>query len=122
MTESKSSKFKIDLSQYKYRVSYTCNNPTFGDDFLMKANDIGAIKIISTELNPKTGRAFAGRSIFYAIKHKDDYAKLKSIAQDLGGIVQVASNITEINWDNYLSVTVDDYSTGSHLVKSDRKR
>lgn len=120
MNESKSPKSKVDLSQYKYRVNYTCNNPAYGDDFLFRANEIGAIKVISNEMNPKTGRPFAGKSIFYAIKDKGDYDKLKSNAKDLPGI-QVGS-MAEINWDNYPTVYVDDYEKGSYAVKSNRKR
>ena len=67
-----------DLYQYKYGVYYTCNNPTFGDDFLLRANEIGAIKVISTQLNPRTNRPFAGKSIFYAIKRKNLNLLLKN--------------------------------------------
>lgn len=105
-----------DLYQYKYGVHYTCNNPTFGDDFLLRANEIGAIKVISTQLNPRTNRPFAGKSIFYAIKRKEQYSELKSIAQELGGFVNIA-NMFDINWDMHVVVSVDDYELGSYLVK-----
>ena len=105
-----------DLYQYKFGVSYTCNNPTFGDDFLLRANEIGAIKVISTQLNPRTNRPFAGKSIFYAIKRKEQYSELKSIAQELGGFVNIA-NMFDINWDMHVVVSVDDYELGSYLVK-----
>lgn len=105
-----------DLYQYKYGVHYTCNNSTFGDDFLLRANEIGAIKVISTQLNPKTNRPFAGKSIFYAIKSKDDYSKLKSIAEELGGFVKI-ENMFDIHWDMHIIVSVDDYELGSYLVK-----
>ena len=105
-----------DLYQYKYGVSYTCNNPTFGDDFLLRANEIGAIKVISTQLNPRTNRPFAGKSIFYAIKLKEQYSELKSIAQELGGFVNI-SNMFDIHWDMHVVVSVDDYELGSYLVK-----
>ena len=105
-----------DLYQYKFGVSYTCNNPTFGDDFLHRANEIGAIKVISTQLNPRTNRPFVGKSIFYAIKRKEQYSELKSIAQELGGFVKIA-NMFDINWDMHVVVSVDDYELGSYLVK-----
>ena len=105
-----------ELYQYKYGVHYTCNNPTFGDDFLLRANEIGAIKVITTQLNPKTNRPFSGKSIFYAIKHSEDYSKLKDIAEELGGMVKI-QNMFEIHWDMHIVVSVDDYELGSYLVK-----
>ena len=119
MNEAKSSKAKLkeaDLAKYPYGVGYTCNNPTFGDDFLRMANKIGAIKVITTQLNPKTGRPFAGKSIFYAVKTKEDYEKLKQIAKDLGSIVQVNS-MYSINWDAHVAISVDDYEMGSYVVR-----
>ena len=121
MNESKSSKIKVtDLDQYKYGVNYTCNNPTFGDDFLLRANEIGAIKVITTQLNPKTNRPFSGKSIFYAIKNKSDYDKLKSIAKELGDIVKI-NGMYEINWDMHIVVSVDDYDLGSYTVKKGKR-
>lgn len=105
-----------DLAQYKYGVHYTCNNPTFGDDFLLRANEIGAIKVITTQLNPKTNRPFSGKSIFYAIKNAEDYSKLKDIAKELGGMVTIV-NMFEIHWDMHIVVSIDDYELGSYLVK-----
>ena len=119
MNEAKSSKAKLkeaDLAKYPYGVGYTCNNPTFGYDFLCMANEIGAIKVITTQLNPKTGRPFAGKSIFYAVKTKEDYEKLKQIAKDLGSIVQVNS-MYNINWDAHVAISVDDYEMGSYVVR-----
>ena len=109
-----------DLYQYKYGVSYTCNNTTFGDDFLLRANEIGAIKVISTQLNPKTNRPFAGRSIFYAIKSLEDYNELKSIAKELGSFVKIG-NVFDIHWDVHLTVSIDDYELGSYLVKKNNQ-
>lgn len=108
-----------DLADYKYGVHYTCNNPTFGDDFLLRANEIGAIKVITTQLNPKTGRPFSGKSIFYAIKSIDDYNELKSIANELGGLVKI-ENMFEIHWDMHIVVSIDDYELGSYLVKKNK--
>ena len=117
LRNSNSSKLKAsDLSQYKYGVHYTCNNSTFGDDFLLRANEIGAIKVITTQLNPKTNRPFSGKSIFYAIKHSEDYSELKDIAEELGGMVKI-ENMFEIHWDMHIVVSVDDYELGSYLVK-----
>lgn len=122
MNESKSAKLKeSDLAQYKYGVNYNCNNPTYGDDFLLKANELGAIKAVTTQLNPKTGKPFAGKSIFYAIKDKSDYDKLKSIAQEFRGSVNV-NGMYEINWDMHTIVSVDDYYLGSYTVKKGSRR